>query len=610
MDWNYSSLMRSISKPVSDDFDDVAERDPSGRYIRYNEILGKGAFKTVYKAFDEVNGIEVAWNQVDIDEVLQSSQQLERLYSEVHLLKSLKHVNIIRCYHSWVDDTSKTINMITELFTSGNLRQYRKKHKHVDMKAIKNWARQILKGLQYLHTHDPCIIHRDLKCDNIFVNGNTGEVKIGDLGLAAVMQQPTARSVIGTPEFMAPELYEEEYDELVDIYSFGMCMLEMVTCEYPYNECRNPAQIYKKVTSGVKPAALSRVSDTEMKYFIEKCLVPASSRPSAEALLKDPFLASSSSAVRNPLTCMLNGPNSGHLPMPKDHFVVTDLDGKKGSASSRTRGSRGTQRSSTFELERASDANTFNLMGAFEDDNSIAMTFRIAGIDGRTKNVHFVFYLKTDTTISIASEMVEALSEDLHLSKSDVLLIAELMEELIVELVPDYRSSYDSCFTKARESLEESSSSRSCLDSLGCQWSSGLVDVSEVGSGYGKDQVVQGTIASGISTENNRGDRSQDLGSSGGGVCKFSNTGGSFDGLSLSSRFSQALLEKDEYDKEMDENIASLTLSEKNECNKELKEELKAIDSQYMECFRELLRKREEAIENAKKRWSRKVAVA
>lgn len=56
-------------------------------------------------------------------------------------------------------------------------------------------------------------------------------------------------SCVGTPEFMAPELYEEEYTELVDIYSFGMCILEMVTCDFPYSECKNPAQIYKKVTS-------------------------------------------------------------------------------------------------------------------------------------------------------------------------------------------------------------------------------------------------------------------------------------------------------------------------------------------------------------------------
>ena len=53
----------------------------------------------------------------------------------------------------------------------------------------------------------------------------------------------------GTPEFMAPEMYEEHYDESVDVYAFGMCMLEMATSEYPYSECTGPAQIYKKVIS-------------------------------------------------------------------------------------------------------------------------------------------------------------------------------------------------------------------------------------------------------------------------------------------------------------------------------------------------------------------------
>ena len=52
----------------------------------------------------------------------------------------------------------------------------------------------------------------------------------------------------GTPEFMAPELYDEEYDDRVDVYSFGMCLLELATLEYPYSECRNAAQIYRKVT--------------------------------------------------------------------------------------------------------------------------------------------------------------------------------------------------------------------------------------------------------------------------------------------------------------------------------------------------------------------------
>ncbi len=48
---------------------------------------------------------------------------------------------------------------------------------------------------------------------------------------------------------MAPEMYEELYDESVDVYAFGMCLLEMTTREYPYKECQNPAQIFKRVTN-------------------------------------------------------------------------------------------------------------------------------------------------------------------------------------------------------------------------------------------------------------------------------------------------------------------------------------------------------------------------
>ncbi len=59
----------------------------------------------------------------------------------------------------------------------------------------------------------------------------------------------SAACVSGTPEFMAPEMYEEKYDEAVDVYAFGMCILEMTTSEYPYSECQNAAQIYRKVTS-------------------------------------------------------------------------------------------------------------------------------------------------------------------------------------------------------------------------------------------------------------------------------------------------------------------------------------------------------------------------
>lgn len=66
----------------------------------------------------------MAWNQVKVGDVLRNPEDLERLYSEVHLLKTLKHKHIIKFYSSWVDSKHDNINFITEIFTSGTLRQW------------------------------------------------------------------------------------------------------------------------------------------------------------------------------------------------------------------------------------------------------------------------------------------------------------------------------------------------------------------------------------------------------------------------------------------------------------------------------------------------------
>jgi WNK lysine deficient protein kinase len=144
----------------------------------------------------------------------------------------------------------------------------------------------------FLHTRSPPVIHRDLKCDNIFITGPTGSVKIGDLGLATLKNKSFAKSVIGTPEFMAPEMYEEHYDEAVDVYAYGLCMLEMATGEYPYSECTGPAQIYKKVVNGVKPNSLEKVESQDVKEIIEQCIqLKKEDRPSIKELLGKDFFA-------------------------------------------------------------------------------------------------------------------------------------------------------------------------------------------------------------------------------------------------------------------------------------------------------------------------------
>lgn len=169
------SMMTESSEKETEAFVEV---DPTGRYGRYGELLGTGAVKKVYRAFDQEEGIEVAWNQVKLRSFSNDPSMIDRLYSEVRLLRTLKNNNIIALYDVWLDKLHGTLNFITEVCTSGNLREYRKKHRQVSLKALKKWSKQILKGLHYLHSHDPCVIHRDLNCSNLFVNGNVGQVYI------------------------------------------------------------------------------------------------------------------------------------------------------------------------------------------------------------------------------------------------------------------------------------------------------------------------------------------------------------------------------------------------------------------------------------------------
>ncbi|KAK4375680.1 hypothetical protein RND71_006357 [Anisodus tanguticus] len=375
-------------------------------------------FLTYYRAFDELEGIEVAWNQVKLADLLRNAVDLEHsmaikglhgalssLYArgsgngrttricctQSYLAFLPEAVFKLKPMTSWSHDSnfigySKALQRqygnvyllfsptthIFEVLNYGLLFLYAregtvKKHKKFDVRALKNWSRQILEGLSYLHGHDPPIIHRHLKCDNIFINGNQGEVKIGDLGLAAILcKARAAHSVIGTPEFMAPELYEEEYNELVDIYAFGMCLPELVTFEYPCVECANAAQIYKKVTAGIKPASLAKMKDPRVKTFIEKCIAEASERLPAKELLMDPFLLSDedSGNVGRSLSF-----NSRHADMSDDHS-----DSGKSTKDPLPKGGR-----------------DFTLY------NSCAV------VSGHIKNIHFPFDIEVDTSNAVAN---------------------------------------------------------------------------------------------------------------------------------------------------------------------------------------------------------------
>lgn len=154
---------------------DAREKGPQGRYIKLDDRLGSGAYKDVWRAYDTNEGREVAWNVVKLSRI--PPNERKRIKTEVKLLRDIEHKNVIKYYNSWVDREKEQIIFITEIMSHGSLKDYLRKNPIIRLNAVKRWCKQILRGLEFLHEKQ--IIHRDIKCDNIFINGSTGDVRIG-----------------------------------------------------------------------------------------------------------------------------------------------------------------------------------------------------------------------------------------------------------------------------------------------------------------------------------------------------------------------------------------------------------------------------------------------
>lgn len=267
----------------------VREKSPKGRYHRFDDKIGSGAYKEVYKAYDIDLGIYVAWNIIHFNSLNDTQKKLIR--DELKILISLKqrHPNILNVRSSWYNKEENSLVFITDLYLSGDLHTFIKNVKIIKVKVIKKWCQHILNGIKFLH--DNKIIHRDLKCSNVYVNGTDGNIVIGDFGISRVTStNGMATTVVGTPEFMAPEIYNSNYTIKSDIYAFGMCLLEISTNHLPYTECENVAQIWKKVNDKKKPESLDTVPVPYIKELINKCINPdPDQRPTVDQILEDPF---------------------------------------------------------------------------------------------------------------------------------------------------------------------------------------------------------------------------------------------------------------------------------------------------------------------------------
>ncbi|GLB34919.1 putative ras-binding domain of Byr2 [Lyophyllum shimeji] len=283
----------------NDDDDDGPEAMTSrggNKWIK-GALIGAGSFGKVYLGMDASTGLLMAVKQVELPTGSAPNQErkksmLSALEREIELLKNLQHPNIVQYLYSSLDD--EYLNIFLEYVPGGSVTALLRNYGAFEEPLVKNFVRQILEGLNYLHERD--IIHRDIKGANILVD-NKGGIKISDFGISKKVDdnlltgnRANRPSLQGSVFWMAPEVVKQSaHTRKADIWSVGCLVVEMLTGEHPWAQLTQMQAIFK-IGSSAKPTIPSDITAEAQDFLRLTFELDHEARPSAAELLQHPWI--------------------------------------------------------------------------------------------------------------------------------------------------------------------------------------------------------------------------------------------------------------------------------------------------------------------------------
>ncbi|KAF9052985.1 kinase-like domain-containing protein [Panaeolus papilionaceus] len=265
-------------------------------------LIGAGSFGKVYLGMDASSGLLMAVKQVELPTGSGPNQErkksmLNALEREIELLKNLQHENIVQYLYSSIDE--EFLNIFLEYVPGGSVTALLRSYGAFEEPLVRNFVRQILQGLNYLHERD--IIHRDIKGANMLVD-NKGGIKISDFGISKKVDDISLTgnrinrpSLQGSVFWMAPEVVKQTgHTRKADIWSLGCLVVEMFTGEHPWAQLTQMQAIFK-IGSSARPTIPSDISPEAQDFLRKTFEINHELRPSADELLNHPWITGANS---------------------------------------------------------------------------------------------------------------------------------------------------------------------------------------------------------------------------------------------------------------------------------------------------------------------------
>ena len=292
-------IHEQISRQISDELESIKSSHQESRVIKWRKSrrIGGGAFGEVFSAIDITAGKPVAIKTISTSNI--SNTMKLAIERESELSTRLRHENVVRGFGVQHDEANKKIHIVMELLPLGSLDALLQQLGPLPESVVRSYARQLLNGLDYLHSER--VLHRDIKPTNCLIAAS-GTVKLTDFGASRCGSFLYTKTVAGSPAYLSPDAINGRYSVASDVWALGLTLLELATNIKPWSHITaSEGQFLQHLGRTKKTHPISLRLSPYFRSLLEKMVhIDPNQRPSCRELLNHSWFTIDASLLSGP----------------------------------------------------------------------------------------------------------------------------------------------------------------------------------------------------------------------------------------------------------------------------------------------------------------------